>query len=827
MEAGLNERLPILEVAGNAIVSKMGDITVGFEVRKPEVFTMSGPQYEGLHQAFVRALKVLPVGCIFHMQDWYVKDVYKADYEKAGESFLGRASERFYNERDFLRHTCRIYLTRRPDGRRMPTSAASGLLRRSLVPGELLSKDNIRDFETAVGQFMSILMDSGLLELRRLLDEELASGYKKAGVIEEYCYLNEGPDLVIRDVRFGDTIQVGEQHGLLFTLSDPEYLPALCAPKVRYDRYSTDKTRFPMRFAAGLGQLLYCNHVYNQYVCIEDGPATIKKLEAKRLRLQSLAAYSRENAIGREATDAFLNEAIGEQRTPVRAHSNVLAWTDRPDELKDIRNRVSAAIAGMEAVAHVETVGAPQLWWAGIPGNAGDLPVNETFDTFLEQACCFFAMETAYRDSVSSFGIRLGDRQTGKPVLVDISDLPLRLTWTSNRNKLVIGPSGSGKSFFISHLLRCYYEQGTHIVVVDVGHSYRGLCNLVGGYYFTYSEKEPLCFNPFFIGPGDSLHIEKKESIKTMLLALWKKSDESYNRFEYVALSNALQLFFDKLDKRKDVFPCFDSFYEFLKEDFVQVLKADGVKGKDFDIDNFLYVLRPYYKGGEYDFLLNARENLELLHQPFIVFELDAVKDHPILFPVVTIIIMEVFITKMRKLQGVRKLILIEEAWKAIAREGMAEYMKYLFKTVRKFFGEACVVTQEVDDILSSPIVKKAIIGSADCKILLDQRKYANQFDQVQELLGLTDAEVTQVLSVNKANDPSKRYKEVFISLGSTQSKVYRTEVSLEEYLAYTTEEREKLMVTEYATKYGSIRKGIEVLAAELRAKEGRQGKGF
>ena len=170
------------------------------------------------------------------------------------------------------------------------------------------------------------------------------------------------------------------------------------------------------------------------------------------------------------------------------------------------------------------------------------------------------------------------------------------------------------------------------------------------------------------------------------MLALWKKDNDTYNRSEYVALSNSLQLYFDKLKNKDEVFPCFDTFYEFLKDEFVEVLKSENVKDKDFDVSNFLYVLRPYYKNGEFDYLLNAKENLNLLQQRFIVFELDNIKDHPILFPVVTIIIMEVFISKMRKLKGIRKMILIEEAWKAIAKEGMAEYIKYLFKTVRKFW---------------------------------------------------------------------------------------------------------------------------------------------
>lgn len=179
---------------------------------------------------------------------------------------------------------------------------------------------------------------------------------------------------------------------------------------------------------------------------------------------------------------------------------------------------------------------------------------------------------------------------------------------------------------------------------------------------------------------------------------------------------------------------------------------------------------------------------------------------------------METFITKMRKLKGIRKIILIEEAWKSIMRQGMAEYIKYLFKTVRKYFGEAAVVTQEIDDIISSPIVKDAIINNSDCKILLDQTKYINKFQHIQELLGLTEKEKTLILSMNKANDPLRKYKEVFISLGSSISKVYRTEVSLEEYLCYTTEEKEKIKVQAYAEKFGSMKKGIAMLANHLRS---------
>jgi conjugation system TraG family ATPase len=821
MEKWLDDIIPILGIEHDCLLSRQGDITVAFKAELPEIFTLSDSDYEAFHQIWVKAIKVLPKHSILHKQDWFIDSRYKPDFEKAGDSFLSRSSERFFNERPFLDHSCYIFLTKKPAGRKDGSSLFSNLLRKSIVPEQALSNNMLQDFLDSCGQFRRIMEDSGFVKLTRVREDGLYSQKRKAGLLEKYCFLSENEtDFTVKDMQFsGDSIQVGNQHCRLYTLGDAADLPALCGSRINYDRYSTDKTKFSIGFAATLGQLLPCNHIYNQYIFIEDAQKTIKKLESKRLRLQSLSAYSRENSISRDATNDFLNEAIGQQRQPVKAHMNLLVWTEEKEQLKDLKNMVSSALAQMDAVAKQETFGAPQLFWAGMPGNEADFPMNDAFDTFSEQASCFFNLETGYRTSLSPVGIRLGDRQTGKPLHVDISDEPMRLGICTNRNKFILGPSGSGKSFFTNHMVRSYYEQGTHIVLVDVGHSYKGLCDMVNGYYFTYEENNPIRFNPFYIGEGDSLDTEKKESIKTLLLALWKKDDEEFKRSEYVALSNAIQLYFEKLEREASLFPCFDSFYDFLRDDFVPVLKADNVKEKDFDINNFLYVLRPYYKGGEFDYLLNAHENINLLGERLIVFELDNIKDHPILFPVVTIIIMEVFINKMRKLKGIRKMILIEEAWKALMKEGFAEYIKYLFKTVRKFFGEAIVVTQEIEDIISSQVVKQAIVNNSDCKILLDQSKYQNKFDAIQELLGLTDKEKALVLSVNKANDPARKYKEVFISLGGMLSRVYRTEVSPEEYYAYTTEQSEKVKAAEYAAKYGSIEKGIAALVSEMENK--------
>lgn len=790
----LQDILPISSVEQDAIVSKMADLTIGYSLQLPEIFTLGLQSLANLHQAWVKALRMLPVGTIVHKHDWYVGDQYKADYSNSHD-FLQQASERFFAERPFLENDCYLLFTLKPKNRKQPDSAGSTLLKKHLVPAELLDDTTLRSFTGQIEQAVQLLAETGLLDAKRLHTDDLIRLINRT--------LSLSIDGVIRDLDFDEGIRIGEQYCEVFGLSDFDDLPASCSSSTAYAAYSTDQHIFPVGFSSALGQMLPCNHLYSQYILIEDEASIVKELEGRKRRMQSLSGYARENAIARDGINAFLNEAVGNHRQIVRSHCNLLAWTDDKEALPVIRKKCAAAISKLGARPRIETIGAPQIFWAGIPGNAGDLPINETFICFAEVAACFIQQETSYRSSVSPVGIRLGDRISGKPLHVDLSDELMRKGFTTNRNKIIIGPSGSGKSFFTNHLLHGYYVSGAHIVVVDMGNSYEGLCSLLGGYYFTYSANQPISFNPFYVsGVPDT---EKRESIKTLLIALWKKDDETFVRSEYVALSNALQRYYEKAIP----FRCFDSFYEFLRDDFVGVLQAEGVRDKDFDVSNFLYVLRPYYKGGEFDFLLNAREHLDLLKQRFIVFEIDAVKDHPILFPVVTIIIMELFIAKMRGLQGVRKIMLIEEAWKAIAKAGMAEYVKYLYKTVRKYYGEAIVVTQDMDDILSSDIIRQTIVNNADVKILLDQRKYEQRFTEVQQLLGLPDSEVPKILSMNKTNDPERKYKEVYIW---PLAKVYRVEVPPEAYLCFTTEEKEKLEVKAAAAREGSLERGIKSL---------------
>ena len=824
----LESKFPLLSVEHGCIVSKDADITVGFRVELPELYTVTSAEYEAIHATWVKAMKVLPDYCIVHKQDIFIRETYKPDTDREDMSFLSRSFERHFNERPYLNHYCYLSLTKTTKERSRTQSNFSTLCRGFIVPKEIKDKEAVTKFLESVGQFASILNESGYLGLRQLTDEEITGTDTEAGIIEKYFSLSQTDTTTLEDITLkADEMKIGDNYLCLHTLSDVEDLPGEVATDSRYEKLSTDRSDCRLSFAAPIGLLLPCNHIYNQYVFIDDSAANLQKFEKMAKNMHSLSRYSRSNQINKEWIDEYLNEAHSFGLTSVRCHCNVMAWSDDREELKRIRNEVGSQLAQMECKPRHNTVDTPTLFWAAIPGNAADFPAEESFYTFIEQAVCFFSQETNYRNSPSPFGIKMVDRLTGKPLHLDISDLPMKKGIITNRNKFVLGPSGSGKSFFMNHLVRQYYEQGTHVVLVDTGNSYQGLCEMINkktkgddGIYFTYTEEKPISFNPFYT--DDFVYdVEKKDSIKTLLLTLWKSEDDKITKTESGELGSAVTAYIDRIKADRSITPNFNTFYEFMRDDYRHELENRAIKvGKDdFNIDNFLTTLRQYYSGGRYDFLLNSRENIDLLGKRFIVFEIDAIKENRELFPVVTIIIMEAFINKMRRLKGIRKQLIVEEAWKALSSASMSEYLKYLYKTVRKYFGEAIVVTQEVDDIISSPVVKEAIINNSDCKILLDQRKYMNKFDAIQDLLGLTDKERGQILSINMANNPSRLYKEVWIGLGGTQSAVYATEVSAEEYLTFTTEETEKMEVLALADKLGSIESAIKQLADKKRSK--------
>ena len=434
----------------------------------------------------------------------FVREEYRPELQKEEMSFLSRSFERHFNERPYLDHTCYLFLTKTTKERSRRQSNWSTLCRGHIVPKEIRDKDAAAKFIEAAEQFERIMNDSGFIRLRRLTSDEITGTANKAGLIEKYFSLTPENTACLQDIALApDEMRIGDNILCLHTLSDAEDMPSSVATDTRYEKLSTDRSDCRLSFASPVGLLLPCNHIYNQYVLIDNSEENLQRFEKSARNMQSLSRYSRSNQINKEWIDEYLNEAHSLGLTSVRAHFNVMAWSDDREELKHIKNDAGSQLAAMECTPRHNTVDCPTLFWAAIPGNEADFPAEESFYTFIEQAVCLFTEETNYRSSLSPFGIKMVDRLTGKPLHLDISDLPMKRGVTTNRNKFVLGPSGSGKSFFTNHLTRQYYEQGTHIVLIDTGNSYQGLCEMIrrktggeDGIYYTYTDENPISFSP-------------------------------------------------------------------------------------------------------------------------------------------------------------------------------------------------------------------------------------------------------------------------------------------------------------------------------------------
>jgi conjugation system TraG family ATPase len=352
------------------------------------------------------------------------------------------------------------------------------------------------------------------------------------------------------------------------------------------------------------------------------------------------------------------------------------------------------------------------------------------------------------------------------------------------------------------------------VVIVDTGHSYSGLNAYCKGKYITYTDQQPITMNPFQITEAE-YNIEKKDFLCTLISLLWKGADGSVTGVERDVISNVIGAYYAACFSGKGITLNFNSFYEFALEKIPEIKREERIP---FDIDEFRYVLKKFYKGGEFAAILNEAADASLFNEPFIVFEIDNVKENKVLFPIVTLIIMDVFIQKMRHRSSHRKCLIVEEAWKAIASPLMAGYLLYLYKTVRKFWGEAIVVTQELGDILGNAVVKDSILSNSDTTCLLDQSRFKENYEEVAKLLSLSATEQKKIFTINQLENTAGRgkFKEVYIRRGTT-GEVYGVEVSLEQYLTYTTEKPEKSAIEYYTARHAGYAHGLEAFVKDFR----------
>ncbi|MFC0513146.1 TraG family conjugative transposon ATPase [Mucilaginibacter angelicae] len=765
------------------LIGKNGECSVIIRIVNPVIRYSADPAgYDEFHHLLLNIVKVLGDGYIIQKQDIISRSAWQG---KPATEYLQQKYNTHFEGRKHLQVATWITITRQ------------------VKKGAFFVYDAkmLRDFRQAVGKVLEILPSPEVLKesgINLLVLQTLSMNFRPGHISLNNLSPSETGvsigDKTIRSISLVniDSIDLPPEVSTHIELNDKESIRG-----------------FPVDFLSFLFKVPACDViVYNQVIEIPNQSVTLRKLEQKKKRHSGIPDPANQLCV--EDIDQLLNDVARENQLLVNCHFNILVAAPG-STVQKAANYIESSLFQLGIIPSQNAYNQLELFRSILPGNTVELKPYDWFLTTCDAAACFFFKESLPKDEPSDFLIRFTDRQ-GIPVAIDPSDLPMRTGRINSRNRFILGPSGSGKSFLTCSLIENYMNYNMDMVIVDTGHSYSGLCKYYKGKYITYTDQQPITMNPFQITEAE-YNIEKKDFLCTLIAVAWKGAEGIFSPVERDVIANVISAYYGKFFTTGEKLN-FNTFYEFALEKIPEIKKEEKIP---FDFDEFRYVLKKFYKGGEFAAILNNETDKSLFTERFIVFEIDSIKEHKILFPLVTLIIMDVFIQKMRYRSDRRKTLIIEEAWKAIASPLMAGYILYLYKTVRKFWGEAIVVTQELGDIIGNAVVKDSIINNSDTIFLLDQTKFKDNYDQIAALLSINETERRKIFSINQLENTEGRgrFKEVYIRRGAV-GEVYGVEVSLEQYLTYTTEKPEKSAVERYTGSYGSYQEGLDAFVTDF-----------
>ena len=787
----IRDNFPVMNGGEGIILSKRGDICMGWEVLLPPAFRCNEEKYDSLIASLGGAIALLPDYTIIHKQDVFMRKRYASERVSG---LLEKAYEEHFDGREYLDHRCFLWLSF--SSKKNVRGGSSGLL--GLAAAGLPSASQIGRMVTAAEQFGAMLSGNSLLSLRRLTEEDIFGG-ERPGILQDYLNFSDGGADVLSDIQVSpDKIRVGDKEIVCHLFADLDQLPGEVASCKRNRDLSTENSAVMLSYLNDIGQSLDCEHVVNWF-CVKEPLKDIHgSLDSKRRQMQSMSARNAENRKYAEEINEYLETAATEQMSTVRCHLNVFSTDD---------NLTTTAISKLGITPVRDTANAPAQFWTSIPGNESGLAFSEYMTMEMQSSLClnlYDGFDTGIADGV----LKMSDRIRLVPQRFDIQEKALDHGLIENYNVFLLGPSGSGKSFFMNKYLRSCYVAGQHCFLIDVGDSYRALCHIIkeesngkDGTYYTFEKGKPISFNPFRnvkrFSHADS---EAMNFLFTLMVTLWKNGKVEISSSAEKYVRESISAFLRQWPEGKD--PIFNDYFEFVRDVFGDLLKQEEAGKEYFDLKDYLISLEQFYKSGPYDYLLNSAESVNILEDRFVVFEIDHIKGDPVIYPITTLVIMDAFMEKMTSNSDF-KVMCIEEAWKAIMGTQMATYMLELWKTARKHRTSAMVVTQELKDITSSPIIKDSIVENSGVKILLDQTKYVNRFDVLAGELSLSEDDKAMVLSLNRLKIPGASGREVFFNLGNKKSFVMRLEVSPEERIAFSSQKRDKERLAAAVAKSG------------------------
>jgi len=757
----------IEEVDGVAVLyTKTGEYSSILKMENPvQKYSANIDAYYEFTQLFTSIAQTLGEGYALQKQDVFSRRHFS---DESGDSheYLSDSYFRYFRGREYTDAVTYLVITQ------------------ECRKGRLFSYDSRkwRDFQVKTRKVLDQLKDAGVKA--RFLSKEEASNY-----VDRYFAMNF-TDRTVSMTGFkvdDETISMGDRKCKFYSLVDVDSisLPSLIRP---FTNIEVNNATMPVDLLNAIDSIPGAQAViYNQIIFVPGQKHELAVLDKKKNRHASIPSPANQMAV--EDIKKVQEVIARESKQLVYSHFNLAVVTGRDTDFQKCTNHIENAFGRLGIHISKRAYNQLELFVNSFPGNCyGMNPDYDRFLTLSDAAACLMYKEKIQHSEETPLKIYYTDRQ-GVPVAIDITGKEGKEKITDNSNFFCLGPSGSGKSFHMNSVVRQMWEQNTDIVMVDTGNSYEGLCEYVGGKYISYTDEHPITMNPFRI-KREEYNIEKVGFLKNLIMLIWKGTQGTVTKTEDKLIEQAITEYFAAHFDGKIDNLCFNTFYEFSVKRLPEICNENNLAG--IDLSAYNYLMKEFYKGGNHEVTLNEDLDNSLFDETFIVFEIDSIKDDPLLFPLVTLIIMDLFIQKMR-IKKNRKILVIEEAWKAIATPMMAEYIKYLYKTARKFWASVGVVTQEIQDIVGSPIVKEAIINNSDVVMLLDQSKFRERFDEIQAILGLTEVDCKKIFTINRLENKEGRsfFREVFIRRGQVGA-VYGVEEPHECYMTYTTERAEK-----------------------------------
>ena len=749
------------------LYTKTGEYSAILKLENPvQKYSANIDNYYEFTNLLTALAQTLGEGYAIHKQDVFIKKKFH-DETNDNHEFLSESYFRYFTGRTYT--DVQTYL----------------IITQENKKSRLFSFDSKkwRDFLVKIRKVKDQLKDSGV-------DSTYLDGATARDYVDRYFSMNfTGKIVSMTNFKVDDeSISMGNKRCKVYSLVDVDCinLPGVIRP---YTNIEVNNTSMPVDLVSLVDNIPVAETViYNQMLFMPNQKRELSLLDKKKNRHASMPNPS--NLIAVEDIKKVQDVIARENKQLVYAHFNLVVSVPIDEDIQKCTNHLENSFGRMGIHISKRAYNQLELFVNSFPGNCyGMNPDYDRFLTLSDAATCLMYKEHIQHSEDTPLKVYYTDRQ-GVPVAIDISGKEGKNKITDNSNFFILGPSGSGKSFFTNSMVRQLWEQNTDVVLVDTGNSYEGLCDYVNGKYISYTEEHPITMNPFAI-KREELNIEKIGFLKNLIMLIWKGTNGRITKTEDHLIEDVITEYYDahfRTGKVKEL--SFNTFYEYSTARIPEIVRDNNLEG--IDLATYNYLLKDFYKGGNHELTLNENLDTALFDETFIVFEIDSIKDDPLLFPLVTLIIMDVFIQKMR-IKKNRKVLVIEEAWKAIASPMMAEYIKYLYKTARKFWASVGVVTQEIQDIVGSPIVKEAIINNSDVIMLLDQSKFKERFDEIKAILGLTDVDCKKIFTINRLENKEGRsfFREVFIRRGQNAA-VFGVEEPHECYMTYTTERAEK-----------------------------------